>query len=282
MPYLVTDLIPAYGMLGTLVAFAKVGKTTFALELGAAVATRPARFSIASRVKRACWRSPPNIRRSTPPGSRATSTRAGRRADVLPPPLLLDAPGLSQHRRHRQAGGYGLVLIASWQAVVAGLLTDENDNAGAVRIVEPVKARRGLRGVPWLIDAHSGKGEDQGDDADPAARCGRLAARPVPRTTRSRCATPTAPSTRNGGSVAKAALCRCASQLLKDHRETGTYVVLGNTTERSPRDDVGQSIHEMGAVSMVPQTADAIAKAAGLVPQGRPVAGGIAGKCGRP
>ena len=41
-----------------------------------------------------------------------------------------------------------------------GLIRDENDNAGAVRVVEDVKAAARASGVPWLIDAHSGKGED--------------------------------------------------------------------------------------------------------------------------
>ena len=48
-----------------------------------------------------------------------------------------------------------------------GLVRDENDNAGAVRVVEDVKAATRSVGIPWLIDAHSGKGEDQRDDADP-------------------------------------------------------------------------------------------------------------------
>jgi hypothetical protein len=52
--------------------------------------------------------------------------------------------------------------------VIRGLLKDENDNLGAVCIVENVKAAARQSGVPWLIDAHSGKGEDQSDDADPS------------------------------------------------------------------------------------------------------------------
>jgi hypothetical protein len=67
-----------------------------------------------------------------------------------------------------EEGGYGLVLIASWQAVVRGLIRDENDNAGAVRVVEDVKAATRATGIPWLVDAHAGKSEDQGDDADPS------------------------------------------------------------------------------------------------------------------
>ena len=57
--------------------------------------------------------------------------------------------------------------VSSWQAVIVGLVRDENDNAGAVAVVECVKQAARVTGVPWLIDAHSGKGEDQSEDADP-------------------------------------------------------------------------------------------------------------------
>src|SRR5699024_6510189 len=82
--------------------------------------------------------------------------------------LVLDAATLARIVHTVQTGGYGLVLISSWQAVVRGLIKDENDNAGAVAVVEAVKAAARTTGVPWLIDAHSGKGEDQGDEADPS------------------------------------------------------------------------------------------------------------------
>ena len=55
-------------------------------------------------------------------------------------PLLLDEAGLSQIAATIRTDGYGLCLIASWRAVVRGLIKEENDNAGAVRIVESVKA----------------------------------------------------------------------------------------------------------------------------------------------
>ena len=38
IPYLLDGIIPAYGMLGMLVAYAKVGKTTFAQQMAAAIA----------------------------------------------------------------------------------------------------------------------------------------------------------------------------------------------------------------------------------------------------
>jgi hypothetical protein len=80
--------------------------------------------------------------------------------------VLLDADGLNDIDATVKAGNYGLVIISSWQAVVRGLIKDENDNAASVLIVENVKAAARRTNIAWLIDAHAGKGEDQGDDAD--------------------------------------------------------------------------------------------------------------------
>ena len=96
------------------------------------------------------------------------------------------------------------MLIASWQAVVRGLVKDENDNAGAVQIVERVKLATRETKIPWLIDAHSGKGEDQADEADPSkAMRGASAAAGAADYTRL-CATPMAPSAASVVSAAKA------------------------------------------------------------------------------
>ena len=54
VPYVVEGLIPALGMVGAHVAYAKVGKTTFGQQLGGAVATAARRFSTARRARRAC------------------------------------------------------------------------------------------------------------------------------------------------------------------------------------------------------------------------------------
>ena len=70
-------------------------------------------------------------------------------------PLTLDAAGLARLCATVDTGGYGLVLISSWQAVFRGLVRDENDNAGSVRVVEDVKAAARASKVTWLIDAHS-------------------------------------------------------------------------------------------------------------------------------
>ena len=91
-----------------------------------------------------------------------------------------------------------------WQAVVRGLVKDENDNAGAVMVVERVKAFTRTPEVPWLIDAHAGKAEDQTDDADPSkAMRGASGAAGAADYTLA-CATPTAHSARSDGSAARA------------------------------------------------------------------------------
>lgn len=166
VPYLVDDLIPAYGMAGFLIAYAKVGKTTFAHAIGAAVAMkRPLldRQTKQARVLVIAAEDPAEY-----------TAYVARHLDVAPDvmtfyraPIILNPEGLAAIAATVTDGGYGFVLIASWQAVVRGLIRDENDNAGAVAAVEGVKAAARSTGIPWLIDAHSGKGEDLSDEADP-------------------------------------------------------------------------------------------------------------------
>jgi hypothetical protein len=268
VPYLVTDLIPNYGMLGTLVAYTKVGKTSFALELGAAVAAGHAFLDRATRQARVLA-----IAAEDPPEYTAWLSRhLGR----LPAgamtfyrcPIQLNTIGLDQIATTVAAGGYGLVLIASWQAVVAGLVKDENDNAASVRIMEQVKHYARKTAIPWLIDAHSGKGEDQSDDADPgrAMRGASAAASAADYTLSLRYANGAFGTQRRLSG--KGRFVSCASQLLDYDREAGTYAVLGSTTALGG-EITWRQIYETGALTMVPQTADEIAHAAGLVRSGK-------------
>ena len=82
-------------------------------------------------------------------------------------PLQLDKDTLDRIATTVERGRYGLVLIASWQSVVRTLIEHENDNAAAVRVVDNIKEIIRGTGVAWLIDAHSGKGESQSQEADP-------------------------------------------------------------------------------------------------------------------
>jgi hypothetical protein len=164
--YLVDGIVPNYGMLGMTVAYAKVGKTTFGHALGAAVASGAPfldRMVRQTRVLVLAAEDPPEYtawlaRHLSVPSGVMTFYRE---------PLRFDAAGLDAVAHTVTQGKYGLVLVSSWQAVVAGLVQNENDNAGAVAIVERTKHAARKTGVPWVIDAHSGKGEDQSDDADP-------------------------------------------------------------------------------------------------------------------
>jgi AAA domain len=166
IPYVVEDMIPAYGGLGMLVARAKVGKSSLGHQLAAAVAMGAPfleKTTTARRVLIVAAEDPPNYtawlaRKLVVDDTQLTFFRQ---------PLAFNTAGLQALTETIQDGGYGFVLVASWQAVIRGLLRDENDNAGAVAIVEHVKAATRTTAIPWLIDAHAGKNEDQDDDADP-------------------------------------------------------------------------------------------------------------------
>jgi hypothetical protein len=164
--YVVDGLIPAYGGLGMNVAFTKVGKTTFSDAMFAAVAMGRLFLDRATDQRRVLA-----LRPEDPP---AYTAWLARHLDVTPGvmtyyrgPLLLDDRGLKQVIQTVRDGHYGAVHIASWQAVTRGLIDNENDNAAAVAITENAKAAARESGVPWLIDAHAGKGENQDDGADP-------------------------------------------------------------------------------------------------------------------
>lgn len=164
--YVIDGIVPSYGMVGMSIAYAKVGKTTFGHALGAAAATGREfldRHVVPTRVLCLAAEDPPEYTAwlarhlDIPPGLMTFYRR----------PLIFDQPGLDAVAATVATGGYGLVLASSWQAVTVGLIRDENDNAGAVAVMQRVRDAARTTGVPWLIDAHSGKGEDQSDDADP-------------------------------------------------------------------------------------------------------------------
>jgi hypothetical protein len=270
VPFVLDTIIPAYGMVGFLVAFAKTGKTTFAQQLGAAVATgQPflGRATRQTRVLALAVEDPPEYtawlaRHCTLPAGVLTFYRR---------PHRLDGAGLARLVGTVQAGGYGLVLVASWQAVVRGLMRDENDNASAVRIVEDVKAAARQTGVPWLIDAHSGKGEDQTSTADPsmAMRGASGAASAADYTLSLRYANgPFGSRRRLSG---KGRFINFAPLTLDYDVAQGTYISIGTTAPANP--DTWRVLCDTGAVTTVPQTIDEIARAAGLVNAKKEVTG---------
>jgi len=164
--YVIEGIVPDYGMVGFIVAAAKVGKSSLGLALAQAVATGGEFLGRAVQQRRVlviAAEDPPEYvawmaRHLTAPKGWITFARG---------PLQLNAEGLERIANTIAHGRYGLVLIASWQAVITSMVKDENDNAGSVVVVENVKRTAHASHVPWMVDAHAGKSEDQSDDADP-------------------------------------------------------------------------------------------------------------------
>jgi len=261
--YLVKGLVPAYGTLGMNVAYSKVGKTTFAQQLGAAVAMgRPflERATQQTRVLDLAAEDPPEY---TAWLARHLEVAAGVMT-IYRKPLQLDRTGLAEITSTVREGGYGLVLVSSWQAVVRELVRDENDNAAAVRVVEDVKAVTRELGVPWLIDAHSGKGEDQSDDADPsrAMRGASAAAAAADYALSLRYADGSFSARRR--LTGKGRFVLCPPIVLEYDDASGAYALVGAQDKSVLADTTFQLLVEVGALSTTPQTIDAIAKAAGL------------------
>jgi hypothetical protein len=263
IPYRVKGLVPAFGTLGMAVAFAKVGKTTFSLQLGAAVAAaRPFldRPTLHTRVLAIAAEDPPEY-----------TAWLARHLDVPPNvltfyrnPIQLNPKGLAQIAATVRAGQYGLVLIASWQAVVSELVRDENDNAGAVRVFEQVKLATRQTGVPWLIDAHSGKGEDQSDDADPsrAMRGASGAVSAADYTLSLRYANGSFGTRRRLSG--KGRFVSCPPMLIEYDADAGTYTVIDSEKDTLV-ETTWRLLTDTAALSGVPQTVDALAEAAGLL-----------------
>jgi hypothetical protein len=178
--------------------------------------------------------------------------------------LLLDPAGLADIGATVRAHRYGLVLIASWQAVIRGLVRDENDNAGGVQIVERVKLATRETGIPWVIDAHSGKGEDQADDADPskAMRGASAAAAAADYTLSLRYANGTFGTQRRLSG--KGRFVSFAPLTIDFHPGDSTYAVTG-TTKDVQVETTRRLIIETGALDATARSLTDIGRRAGLV-----------------
>jgi hypothetical protein len=263
VPYILDGIIPAFGMLGFLVAFAKVGKTTFGQALAAAVAMGRSfldRTTTSARVLVLAPEDPPEY----------TAWLA--RHLVIDPghmffrrrPLILSPTDLQRVCETVERRQFGMVLIASWQAVVRGLIRDENDNAGAVQVVENVKAAARQTGIPWLIDAHSGKGEDQADEADPskAMRGASAAAGAADYTLSLRYANGTFGTQRRLSG--KGRFVSFAPITLDFDAMTSGYTVVGAAKDVT-RETTWQLLCETGALDTTPRSMTEIARAAGML-----------------
>jgi len=264
IPYTVDGLIVGLGMLAFLIAYAKVGKTTFGQAIAASVAmgrrflerdTRRARVLV--------------IAAEDPPEYVAWLAR---HLDVergwltfYRGPVLLSADGLARICQTVTSGGYGLVLIATWQAVIRGLVKDENDNAGVVCVVEAVKAAARTTGVPWVIDAHSGKAEDQADDADPsrAMRGASAAAGAADYSLSLRYANGAFGTQRKLSGRGR--FISLAPTTIDFDATTSTYTVVAEAGKDAATETTWRLVCEMGALTTTGQSAGAIAFSIGLV-----------------
>jgi AAA domain len=260
--FVVDGIIPNYGMLGMLIAYTKVGKTTLGHALGAAVSRGEAflgRKTTRARVLYIAAEDPPEytdyLARNlvTEPGAMTFYQRG----------VILNDAGLKQIAATARQGGYGLILVASWQAVVRGLIRDENDNAGAAVVVEDVKAVARESHVPWLIDAHSGRNEDQADDADPtrALRGASSAAAAADYLLSLRYSDGAFGYRRRLSGRGR--FVNVPPETIVYDPDTGQYESLGSTKSASA-ETTWRVIQEAGAVTAEPRSVDVIARTAGL------------------
>jgi hypothetical protein len=263
IPYTVDQIVPDLGVVGMDVAFAKVGKTTFIQRLGADVAMGRPFLDRPTRQGRVLC-----IAAEDPPEYTAWLARNLHVSDAVMTfyraPIVLDAAGLAAIVATVHAGSYRLVLISSWQAVVRGLIRDENDNAGAVRVVEAVKAAARSTGIPWLIDAHSGKGEDQTDDADPAKALRGASSAAGAADFMLSLRYDNGPFGTRRRLSGKGRFVNFEPIILDCDVATGTYTVIANTGKASTAESTWRLIRDAGAITDMPQTAAGIAVAAGL------------------
>lgn len=269
--YVVDGIVPAYGMLGMLVAYAKTGKTTLGHALGAAVSSGAdflGRRTERARVLYIAAEDPPEY---TDFLARHIVTEPGRMT-FFEGGVILNDDGLARIATTVKQGGYGLVIIASWQAVIRGLVRDENDNAGAVVVVERVKVATRETKIPWLIDAHSGRNEEQADDADPirALRGASAAAGSADYILWLRYANGAFGTHRRLSGRGR--FVTLAPVTIDYNLEDGSYQELG-ATKSAATDTTFRLILETGAVTTEPRSADTIARAAGLAPDNGKVNG---------
>jgi hypothetical protein len=142
---------------------------------------------------------------------------------------------------------------------------DENDNAGAVCVVEGVKIAARATGVPWLIDAHAGKGEDQADDADPsrAMRGASAAAGAADFTLSLRYANGAFGTQRKLSGRGR--FVNLEPLTIDFDTTTSTYRVVADSGKDAASETTWQLICEMGALTTEPRSAATIAKAIGMV-----------------
>jgi hypothetical protein len=167
VPYVVEGLIPDLGMAGFMVAPPKVGKSTLGLLMACAVARGDHAF-LGRRVrqKRTLYLALEDPREYLAVMI-AQATKGGEDAAAYSGYLPLESSTMDRIGAEVEAGKYAFVYVATWTSWLAGAVKDENDNAGVARAAGMVKQLARWTGVPFLLEAHAGKGDDGGADADP-------------------------------------------------------------------------------------------------------------------
>ena len=269
--YVLDGIIPNYGMVGFLVAFAKCGKSSFGQALAAAVAMGREFLGRATQHTRVLIIAAEDPSEYTAYLSRTLDVAADR-LTFYRGPILLNAAGLDAITATIADGQYGLVVLSSWQALIRGLVENENDNAAGVAVVERVKIAARASGVPWLIDAHSGKGESQDDDADPtmALRGASAAAGAADYLLSLRYANGTFGTQRRLSG--KGRFVNLAPLTLEYDVATGTYSCLGSTKDAAS-DTTWRLMTETGALSTTPRTLAEIAQTMGMIDVGEKLSG---------
>jgi hypothetical protein len=127
--------------------------------------------------------------------------------------------------------------------------------------------------VPWLIDAHSGKGEDQSDDADPtkALRGASSAAGAADYMLSLRYANGAFGTQRRLSG--KGRFVSFAPLVMDYDLTTGAYTVTGSASEVT-RESTWKLICEMGALSDEPRSMTDIARSIGMLRDGDRLSGG--------
>src|SRR5262249_24920146 len=159
----------------------------------------------------------------------------------------------------------GLVYVASFLAGVRGLVKDENDNVGMARVVGSLKVCARRMGVPVLVEAHAGKGENGNADADPTkALRGASAASAEPDFILS------LKREGKGAFSTKRTLSGLGrfvsfSPITYDYdQKTGEITYLGESGPKAAIETDWRLIQETGALTTEWRSSSAIAKAAGI------------------
>jgi hypothetical protein len=167
--YLVQDFIPAFGFVGMLVGHPKAGKTTLGLHLAHCIATGTDFFGRKVGKAKVLFLAieDPIEHLEIQLANSKLGDLSEDAATVYVAPLVLDKKTLDEVAKYVTEGEFGFVYIASFTAGVRSLIESENDNLGMSNVVGTLKAFARKVGVPVLVEAHAGKNEDVGPNADP-------------------------------------------------------------------------------------------------------------------